>query len=586
LEAWESGLLSTPEQAPPLLDSFSASFSADELLKPPGEDPIVLETYRPLGQSLDWELGQLFYRQRGNTAFLNGEVPYLVNNDGVLAARAAALFFTSIEERGPADRGDLLALEFGAGSCLFARGFLLAFERLSKKTGRDYHERLIYVLADHSGPMLEDASKSGVFPPGCRVVFARADAVQQLFETVEGVLPAGATFDAIFLNYVLDCLPAMILRRKEDGIERLCIQTELSPANPLLRDLPGARKRAMEYASGANPDPSCLIDLYPIFRLRYRYEIVRDGHIPFFRAAAPLLDDNNPLLHSYGAIACLEASLQNLRPGGFILFSDYGTSASGDQPKDLMRLFHQHFGSSTAIGLNLRQLRDYLTGIPDANYAEPPSDDESLTVRLAGRGVAERVTLQFGQLFNRDELERLRAPRKLAREYRSAGAQQLALECYVDAIRLQPENWDLKGEAARFCETALRLHESALELARAALELNPIDPDLWNTLGDCLYSLRRKGEADAAFRWALRLSPANVRARYNLVYTLTDKRDFPGALNMISEALAIDEGGEFAERLLKRQGEIISALKQRRKRIAESMADRYCTGSGQSCISR
>jgi tetratricopeptide (TPR) repeat protein len=200
--------------------------------------------------------------------------------------------------------------------------------------------------------------------------------------------------------------------------------------------------------------------------------------------------------------------------------------------------------------------------------------------------VAERVTLQFGQLFNRDELERLRAPRKLAREYRSAGAQQLALECYVDAIRLQPENWDLKGEAARFCETALRLHESALELARAALELNPIDPDLWNTLGDCLYSLRRKGEADAAFRWALRLSPANVRARYNLVYTLTDKRDFPGALNMISEALAIDEGGEFAERLLKRQGEIISALKQRRKRIAESMADRYCTGSGQSCISR
>src|SRR5262249_40568846 len=144
--AWGSGLPSTPDPSP-LLDVLSAHLPADDLLKLPPEETVILETYRPLGQSLDWELGQLFYRRRGKTVFLNGEVPYLVNNDGVLAARAATLFFSSVEERADQLASKLLVLEFGGGSCLFARGFLLAFERLSKTKGRDYHKRLTYVLA-------------------------------------------------------------------------------------------------------------------------------------------------------------------------------------------------------------------------------------------------------------------------------------------------------------------------------------------------------------------------------------------------------------------------------------------------------
>ena len=566
---------SGPEQGPPLLD-LSPAPPADAFARNGGGESLILESYRPLGQSLDWELGQLFYRCRGNTVFLNGEVPYLVNNDGVLAARAASLFFAFIEERAAGANGrELRVLEFGGGSCLFARGFLLAFERLSRANARDYHERLTYVIADHSGPMLEDARRSGVFPPHCRVAFARADAVQQRFDSPDGDVPDHAAFDAVFLNYLLDCLPATVLRRSGDALEQLCVQTELPASNPLLRDLPGAWESAKQYSAGAGRDKSGLIDLYPMFKLRCGYEPVRAEDVPLFRAAAPLLNGPEPLLHSYAAAACLEACLGKLRPGGFVLFSDYGASASSETAADFTRLFHQHFGSSTAIGLNLPELRDYVRTIAGAGYVEPEADDESLIVRLAGMNLTCGVTARFQQLFDRAELDRLHARRRLARQYRGAGANQLALECYDDAIRLQPENWDLKGETALFCETVLRLHDRALEMAKAALELNPIDPELWNTLGDILYSLDRKADADKAFRWALQLSPKNVRARYNLVYTLTAKGDFAGALGMIAEALAADEGGEFTERLQKRQGEIVGALRQRRKRIGEALADRY-----------
>ena len=197
-----------------------------------------------------------------------------------------------------------------------------------RRRASGYHKRLTYVLADHSEPMLDDASRAGVFPRHCSVAFARADAVQQQFEAVQGDVPDGTHFVAIFLNYLLDCLPATVLRRHGDAVEQLCVQTELPPGNRLFRDLPGAQDRAIGYSTGTNSDRSGLIDLYPIFRLRCRYEPVREGDVPLFPAAAQLFDGDKPLLHSYAAIACLDASIRKFQPAGLFSSVTMGPGAA------------------------------------------------------------------------------------------------------------------------------------------------------------------------------------------------------------------------------------------------------------------
>src|SRR6266849_4559438 len=60
----------------------------------------VVQDFVPLADSLEWELGQQYLRQRGNKAFLSDSspVPYVVNNDGSLSRNAADVFYASLVE--------------------------------------------------------------------------------------------------------------------------------------------------------------------------------------------------------------------------------------------------------------------------------------------------------------------------------------------------------------------------------------------------------------------------------------------------------------------------------------------------------
>src|SRR6201986_265164 len=93
---------------------------------------VLLEDYRPLCESLEWQLGQLYYAKAGHNAFLSGEIPYLVNNSGVLSIIAAELLFESLLDREAKGllSPRIVALEPAVGSGLFARGFLRVFERI------------------------------------------------------------------------------------------------------------------------------------------------------------------------------------------------------------------------------------------------------------------------------------------------------------------------------------------------------------------------------------------------------------------------------------------------------------------------
>jgi hypothetical protein len=105
----------------------------------------VIQDFVPLAESLEWNLGQEYLRQRGNKAFLSdaSPVPFVINNDGTLPKNAAEVFFASLldaEEKGPLE-DDLFVLELGIGVGLFARYFLDSFRELCHEAKKDRARR-------------------------------------------------------------------------------------------------------------------------------------------------------------------------------------------------------------------------------------------------------------------------------------------------------------------------------------------------------------------------------------------------------------------------------------------------------------
>src|SRR5271169_468085 len=75
------------------------SSTAEQVLIQAQSSRPVIQEFVPLAESLEWELGQEYLRQRGNKAFISdaSPVPFVINNDGALSRNAADVFFTSLE---------------------------------------------------------------------------------------------------------------------------------------------------------------------------------------------------------------------------------------------------------------------------------------------------------------------------------------------------------------------------------------------------------------------------------------------------------------------------------------------------------
>jgi hypothetical protein len=137
-------------------DTSSKLESLDEILAAAQAGRVLIQNFVPLAESLDWELGLLYWKRRGSQAFINGEVPYVINNDGVLSRQAAEIFFASLQAAEASGRLEerIFALELGVGIGLFARYFLDTFRELCLRHGRDYYRRFCYIAADSSERML------------------------------------------------------------------------------------------------------------------------------------------------------------------------------------------------------------------------------------------------------------------------------------------------------------------------------------------------------------------------------------------------------------------------------------------------
>ncbi len=125
--------VSSVPAAPPLL--------AEAILAQAQGDRIVLQDFCPLAESIEWQLGQRYWQERGSRAFLSDArpVPYIINNDGTLSQHAAEVLFASLtaaDEAGTLEP-EISVLELGIGVGLFARYFLDAFRDCCLKHGKD-----------------------------------------------------------------------------------------------------------------------------------------------------------------------------------------------------------------------------------------------------------------------------------------------------------------------------------------------------------------------------------------------------------------------------------------------------------------
>jgi tetratricopeptide (TPR) repeat protein len=528
----------------------------------------VIQEFVPLAESLEWELGQQYLRERGNKAFISdaSPVPFVINNDGTLSRNAAEVFFASLVDADKAGtlEDEIFVLELGIGVGLFARFFLDHFKELCLKHGRDFYERLCYVAADRSERMLLDVLRHGVLGNHVGHFCVRQVDAMKPDEALPGDVRfrnlKGRPFRAVFLNYLLDCLPAAVLEIDGDKVKQLCVRTCVARSVKLADYTDLTVKQLQDRAKSSDPRAKQeLLEVYGLFASEYDYQPVNVKKVPYGEFAFEFGRLHaNRLLVSYGAIQCLTRLHDLVDEQGFILMNEYGHSRM-TKDEDFE---HQRFSYATAVGLNFPLLKAFFGSSGKCQWLEPSGDEErGIHTRLMSKKPGYETTVRFNQMFSKASFEELEEPIKKARGCVQYGRFELASDYYHQALKIQPRNWVLVSEISSFLTFQMRDPKAGIDMAKVALALNPTcSAELWNTLGDALYEFGRTAEARSAYLHAMFVNDTDARSRYNLAWVHTREKDYPAALQRIAEALALDKTGQFRERLLQKQTEVLHHL--------------------------
>ncbi len=540
---------------------------APEILKEAAACREMLHDFLPLAEGLEWRLAEAHWLANGVSSFVDGRVPYLVNNDGRLSADAAAVLFANCLERPPEEDG-IAVLEVGAGTGLFARYFLDEFRSLCQGEARDFYQRLTYVITDGSPATVEFWIANGVFANHAeRVRLCVADAA----------LPA-AVIDrplrAAFCNYILDTLPSSTLRRTATGWERLCVRTWIDKDPERLREYTGLsldeiRQRARDNDLGA------LLGLPPLLESEREFLALPAGALAELEMDS--FEPGQVFAFNHGAAGCLEAVIARLDPAGFVLVNDYGCT----RPEDAARFAAgQWFGPASAMGLDFALLETTLRRRdPDVRSMRPEGDDDlRIHSRLIHRAAPAECRRVYLRRFSGDAVERSMALAEQARTEALSGDKSEALRSFQAALESNPRNWLLIGEAAVFAREQLRDVGRAIELAQTALDLNSwYSPWLWNVLGESFASAGRHDEAHECHLRAERIQPDDPATHCNLAASWLRRGDPVRSLHAVARGLVGDLADMHRHVLLERQQEAIGALALRRARERESSARRERT---------
>jgi tetratricopeptide (TPR) repeat protein len=360
---------------------------------------------------------------------------------------------------------------------------------------------------------------------------------------------------AVFLNYLLDCLPCAVLKFDSDKATQLYVRTCIARSIKLsdFTDLTveQLRKRAKSNDAKSRQE---LLEVYGLFASEYDYKPVEIKDLPYGAFAAEYARRTSKnLLHSYGAIQSLEKLLNLVADDGFILVNDYGQTQTTRENE----FEHQRFSLATAVGINFPEVEAYFND-GRCQVIKPPGEDRGIHSRLFSKNPGSDLIARFYESFGDGEHKRLQEPIQFARACTKQGRFELASGYYQEALRLQPRNWVLLNEVSMFLTYNMRDPKAGANLAKIALGLNPTcSADLWNTLGDALYEWGRTVEAKGAYEKAITINAADVRSRFNLAFVHVRERNFDAALRRIAEAFTLDKTGEYRDRLMQKMQEVV-----------------------------
>jgi tetratricopeptide (TPR) repeat protein len=554
---------SAPDRVPlPISDWAARVRWTDET--PPVEETLaevvvptrVLEEFRPLAESLEWRLAGLYWRRAGALPFAENEVPFLVNNSGRLSEAAARLLLANCLETPPA-AGPIVVLEFGAGSGLFALLLLNAFRNLCAEAGHDFYDRLQYVVTDVSPATVSQWHERRLFADHegrvtCLVADANAPA-----------LPVTTPVRAVFCNYLLDVLPAAIVRRTEGGqVQQLCVRTHLARESAFGRAGPSLTLEEIQSLIARGDDAS-LARLFPVMGFfEYEVDYRSDGVEALAGAAeaAATWPAAARLRLSVGALRCLGRCAQQLEPDGFILVNDYGPVTNEEVPAYAAL---QKFGKTVASGLSFPWLEAELQRLGLHAHKAAGDDARSLHTRLVIKGPLPATDAAFQERFSAETYRAFESQLEEARQHAKSGRKEEALASYRLALARNQLDWALLGEISDFLNSQIADHGAARDMARAAVELNPhYSTWLWNLLGDALFNLGSFEEAHQAYLQAQRIDPRDAQTNLNLAYTHLYFGAHGEALDAIRVGLTHDVRALYRDRLLDKQRHVLAAMSE------------------------
>ena len=580
----------------PLPDNPSCWRSPAGIMAAANASRVVIQDVRPFAESLEWELGQSFYSARGSQAFISDfdPVPYTVNNDGEASYNAAEVVFASLVAC-PPEAPRILVLELGIGLGLFARYFLDRFRQLCLEFGRDFYDRLWYIAADASESMLVDACRHGIFADHAGHALLRVIDARRVRDDLAGD-PMLAEFDplplrGVFCNYVLDCLPAHILKfvhrsaasgdvvgstdnQADVDVQSLHLRSCLARHVRLEEHTPLSLAEIRQLANSADPAlRRRLTPLFDLFSVEYEFLTIDPASIPFGELAVAMGTSRGAYtVHNSGAMEVLFQLTRLLEPGGLVLVNDYGYGA--DHPSFQRGFTYETFASSTALGLNFPLLDDFCACMGLESHATDRQMDQYYT-RLIGRDIPPAVVTRFREVFGQERYRYANEWIERVDALRTTQCAEAEADAYFECLRRTPHNWTYLHCAGGFLLKRQGNPQAALALARQALALNPAcSSDLWDLVGECLAALGRKREARHAFERALRINPSDLRGLYQSAKLALDVGGYRVALERIAQGLATKSGREGLYDFVELQGRVLDELRGNWTKADQRIEDR------------
>ena len=539
-----------------------SALSPEEALERVQLEPTVLQDFRPLTSCLEWELSQLHWNQSGLLPFVENHVPFLINNSGRLSEHAAATLFANCLDAPGSE--PIRVLELGAGTGLFALYFLDAFFTLCKQESKDFYDRLIFYVTDQSPRTVDQWQERHLFDKHGkqRVVLGCCDALKPsrvVFQTREEVELEG--LQAVFCNYVLDVLPATVVKKGSNGPEELQVRTHLTRDRGLLTQYTRLTPENIRdiARSDYSEEKTKLVPLISLLEIETSFMPLHQESRLLSYALA-LDEKTERVLLNYGAITCLDVCMELLCHTGFILINDYGPVRRDEVANHSVS---QRFGPTSATGINFPFLEQYFA--KKCAVVTPDGDERrGIHSRLMVRSDVPGTVAAYQNRFGQAGYDFFEVPVEEARAHLSAGRKTESLESYRLALSRAPHDWHVVGEIAEFVGLQLQDYQAGRQLIRAALDQNPwYSAWLWNVLGDILFLDRDVSGAHEAYLQAQRIHPRDARTNLNLAYTFFEFGEYANSLEALASAMGADVAGMYRPRLLEKQHQVLGAISGR-----------------------